>query len=122
MATFLAIVSERPAMEEQLKAIGPTNALPPALQRALATEDFAPLAWRSAHHVNPNDAAAGTDKLVLLFNMWGTHQLRSVFKQGVLARHSIRRWQPLPKPPTIDRATDEFCNLRRNDAYDDLAG
>jgi hypothetical protein len=34
---------ERPATEERLKAIGPTNASPPALQRALAAEDFASL-------------------------------------------------------------------------------
>ena len=43
MAAFPAIASERLETEERLKAVGPTNALPPALQRALATEDFAPL-------------------------------------------------------------------------------
>jgi hypothetical protein len=47
MAAFPAIAFERPATEERLKAIGPTNALPPALQRALATEDFAPLQGRT---------------------------------------------------------------------------
>jgi len=36
MAAFPAIASERPETEERLKAIGPTNGLPPALQRALA--------------------------------------------------------------------------------------
>ena len=34
MATFPSIAFERPATEERLKAIGPTNASPPALQRA----------------------------------------------------------------------------------------
>ena len=43
MAAFPAIASERPETEEWLKAIGPVNGLPPALQRALATEDFTPL-------------------------------------------------------------------------------
>jgi len=43
MAAFPAIASERSETEERLKAIGPINGLPPALQRALATEDFAPL-------------------------------------------------------------------------------
>ena len=43
MAAFPAIASERLETEERLKAIGPVNGLPPALQRALATEDFTPL-------------------------------------------------------------------------------
>jgi hypothetical protein len=55
MATFPSIGFERPPTEEQLKAIGPTNASPPALQRALATEDFAslpapgPRDWLTVH-------------------------------------------------------------------------
>jgi len=55
MATFPSIAFERPATEERLKAIGPTNASPPALQRALATEDFAslpapgPRDWLAVH-------------------------------------------------------------------------
>jgi hypothetical protein len=26
------------------------------------------------------------------FNMWGTHRLRSVFEEGVLAHQAVRRW------------------------------
>jgi archaemetzincin len=43
MAAFQAIAFEQPTAEERLKAIGPTDALPPALQRALTIEAFAPL-------------------------------------------------------------------------------
>jgi len=43
MAAFPAIAFEQPTTEERLKAIGPTDALPPALQRALTIEDFVPL-------------------------------------------------------------------------------
>jgi hypothetical protein len=32
------------------------------------------------------------DWLALLFNMWGTNQLRPVFEEGVLAHQTIRRW------------------------------
>jgi hypothetical protein len=32
------------------------------------------------------------DWLALLFNMWGTYQLCSVFEEGVLAHQSIRRY------------------------------
>jgi hypothetical protein len=32
------------------------------------------------------------DWLALLFDVRGTHQLRSVFEEGVLARQLIRRW------------------------------
>ena len=49
MATFPAIAFNRPATEERLKAIGPTNGLPPALQRALVIKDFAPLPVPSPH-------------------------------------------------------------------------
>ena len=51
MATFPSIAFERPATEERLKAIGPTNASP----RALATEDSAslpapgPRDWLAVH-------------------------------------------------------------------------
>jgi archaemetzincin len=49
MATFPTIVFKQPATEERLKAIGPANALPPPLQRALAIEDFAPLPAPGPH-------------------------------------------------------------------------
>jgi hypothetical protein len=42
MANFKAIAFEQPTTEERLKAIGPTDALPP-LRCALTIEDFVPL-------------------------------------------------------------------------------
>jgi len=55
MAAFKAIAFEQPTTEERLKAIGPTDALPRALKRALTIEGFAPLCaprqqdWLAVH-------------------------------------------------------------------------
>lgn len=55
MAAFKAIAFEQPTREERLKAIGPTDALSPALKRALSVEGFAPLSaprqqdWLAVH-------------------------------------------------------------------------
>ena len=55
MAAFRAIAFEQPTTEERLKAIGPTDALPRALKRALTIEGFAPLCaprqqdWLAVH-------------------------------------------------------------------------
>ena len=55
IANFPANEFKPPATEERLKAIGSTNALPPALQRTLDIKDFAslpapgPLDWLAVH-------------------------------------------------------------------------
>jgi archaemetzincin len=49
MAAFKAIAFEQPTKEERLKAIGPTDALPRALKRALTIEGFAPLCAPRKH-------------------------------------------------------------------------
>jgi hypothetical protein len=62
----------------------------------------------SDDHPVANDVVIAMDWLALLFNMWGTHQPRSVFEEGVIAL--------MPEPgyfPTIPSFADRVSMRER---------